>query len=604
MSYFNKISNKWKAFDEPFLPHTLGSVKQVKNLFMKKGTGGNSVVSSDGNVLTSNINSAGSYFYAHFGSYNINDTLKLPVKSLTEYMVTITVRVTGISGASTGFLYRIRELDSTGATLTTKDVTPTRITANQTWTKYELEFTTTDSTEYFAPTLYYNFENQDSAGAVIECRDLEIYTFEDQKQKMEIGGSNSQVQYNNNGVLGGSSGFTWANDTLSIPTLRVNQATAPTTTTDKLYNVAGSLYWNGTALGGGGGNVANGTAQGQMLFWNNGASEYQPTAVSDLAWDSTNKKISIGYVYNSKGMQIEGGSTVSSTLRFDSDEFRFFAGKTTGTGEVFSIQQNGEINIVSDSPSNGVLISQRASTGVGPTNATFCISNIANARTGLKIHSSTNTSSSSYLAEIDHNGTSLQGGLRINMANTTATAFNVESGVSVFAGNAGYYATTDMGGSDTDFASKKYVDDNVGISSRSYASCIRSTNQNTICTLANTYYEIIGNYNSNLVNGFSVVANRITYEGTQTKNFLLNGVSDIKANNNNTRVTYALYKNGVLVPHAETPTDIRHSTASTNIAITSIIPLAEDDYIEIFVKSSVAGVIITSETMQLTLVQV
>ena len=34
--------------------------------------------------------------------------------------------------------------------------------------------------------------------------------------------------------------------------VHLGQTTAPATTTDKLYNVSGGLYWNGTALGGGG----------------------------------------------------------------------------------------------------------------------------------------------------------------------------------------------------------------------------------------------------------------------------------------------------------------------------------------------------------------
>jgi len=39
------------------------------------------------------------------------------------------------------------------------------------------------------------------------------------------------------------------------------QTTAPGTATDKLYNVSGTLYWNGTALGGGGGTPAGSTKQ-------------------------------------------------------------------------------------------------------------------------------------------------------------------------------------------------------------------------------------------------------------------------------------------------------------------------------------------------------
>lgn len=76
------------------------------------------------------------------------------------------------------------------------------------------------------------------------------------------GGLHGYVQYNNNGAFGGASDLFWddANNRLGIGTttpdeklqiagaIHLNPMTAPTTTTNKLYNVGGSLYWGGINL--------------------------------------------------------------------------------------------------------------------------------------------------------------------------------------------------------------------------------------------------------------------------------------------------------------------------------------------------------------------
>ena len=39
--------------------------------------------------------------------------------------------------------------------------------------------------------------------------------------------------------------------------------------------------------------VANGTADGQLLFWNNTTREWVPTETSEIIWDDSNKCIGI-----------------------------------------------------------------------------------------------------------------------------------------------------------------------------------------------------------------------------------------------------------------------------------------------------------------------
>jgi hypothetical protein len=81
--------------------------------------------------------------------------------------------------------------------------------------------------------------------------------------------------------------------------LHLAQTTAPVTTTGKLYNVAGTLYWNGTALGGGGGMPAG--ANKQIQYNNSGAFG----ASANFNWDTTTSSLALG-----------GGTTPSYGISF------------------------------------------------------------------------------------------------------------------------------------------------------------------------------------------------------------------------------------------------------------------------------------------------
>jgi len=69
--------------------------------------------------------------------------------------------------------------------------------------------------------------------------------------------------------------------------LQFSQMTAPSTTTNKLYNVSGDLLWNGTNLTGGGA-LPVGT-EGQMLYNNAGSW----TAFDGLIWNDTSNYLSV-----------------------------------------------------------------------------------------------------------------------------------------------------------------------------------------------------------------------------------------------------------------------------------------------------------------------
>jgi len=88
------------------------------------------------------------------------------------------------------------------------------------------------------------------------------------------------------------------------------QTTAPGTTTDKLYNVGGTLYWNGTALGGGGSQTpwtSNINAAGYTLSGNS-------TSGGNLKLDSTSNATK-GYVLlNPTGGNVGIGTTTPAQI--------------------------------------------------------------------------------------------------------------------------------------------------------------------------------------------------------------------------------------------------------------------------------------------------
>lgn len=122
-----------------------------------------------------------------------------------------------------------------------------------------------------------------------------------------------------------------------------------------------------------------------------------------------------------------------------------------------------------------------------------------------------------------------------------------------------------------------------------------------VCTTAETYYKIGGVW----TNGTGGRCNfsydglgKITYDG-QKAAFLFTGVSDVAADKNCT-ITYALYKNGVLVANAITPHIFSTANQTANISITNLFEINRGDYFEIYVKSDTNATTLTVETLYMT----
>jgi hypothetical protein len=77
---------------------------------------------------------------------------------------------------------------------------------------------------------------------------------------------------------------------------------------------------SGDTLPGGSGNIEDGTADGQLTFWDNTASEWKHTEITELYWDDTNKRLSIQSGSAPQLTLKDGGDNTSvrySQLNFD-----------------------------------------------------------------------------------------------------------------------------------------------------------------------------------------------------------------------------------------------------------------------------------------------
>jgi len=116
-----------------------------------------------------------------------------------------------------------------------------------------------------------------------------------------IGGSNTQVQFNNSGALGGSANFTWSGTVLAI-------TGALTATADSTFSSTGALT------------ISKGTTGQQpaspvtgMLRYNTTTNQFEGYSGASPAWTSV------------------GGATISNDTTTASFEYPLFAAATSGT---------------------------------------------------------------------------------------------------------------------------------------------------------------------------------------------------------------------------------------------------------------------------------
>jgi len=118
----------------------------------------------------------------------------------------------------------------------------------------------------------------------------------------------------------------------------------------------------------------------------------------------------------------------------------------------------------------------------------------------------------------------------------------------------------------------------------------------TPCVINNTYYPVLGAFSDGSVKAFvlDTVTGIITCKRRGT--YLAIGVSDMSAGKV-AKVTYGMFKNGSLIPNAETPHDFTNAAQTSNISIAKLVVLQENDEIQVNIKSSVDNTDITVSTL-------
>jgi hypothetical protein len=123
---------------------------------------------------------------------------------------------------------------------------------------------------------------------------------------------------------------------------------------------------------------------------------------------------------------------------------------------------------------------------------------------------------------------------------------------------------------------------------------------NTICVLANEFYKIAGTFEDGETVGFTIAENKICWNGNNGIDFLFNGSSDVQVNKACT-ITYALFKNGILIPNVQTPHKFLSPSKTSNISITALVEINNNDEFDVYVKSDSAGTIVSVQTFNITL---
>jgi len=122
----------------------------------------------------------------------------------------------------------------------------------------------------------------------------------------------------------------------------------------------------------------------------------------------------------------------------------------------------------------------------------------------------------------------------------------------------------------------------------------------TVTGAANTYVQMAGTFTDSHLNNWELNTDgTLTYTGADGAYCLFNGNSGMEVDKA-CKLTYGLYKNGALVPGAESPQDFAASSKISNIGITRICKLNKGDYVNVYMKSSVLTTTVTVQTLFLT----
>jgi len=186
-----------------------------------------------------------------------------------------------------------------------------------------------------------------------------------------IGGSNTQIQFNNSGALGGSANLTWDGTYLTAGSIKNSALTSGRVTfagASGLLSDSANLAWNGSTFA----ITGNLTATTDSIFSSTGAltiskgtTGQRPTAASGMLRFNTTTTEFEGY--NGTAWASVGGAALSNDTSTATDVFPLFANATTGTastlftGNAFLLYKpsTGELKARVPVASNGIVVNSQ-----------------------------------------------------------------------------------------------------------------------------------------------------------------------------------------------------------------------------------------------------
>jgi hypothetical protein len=199
------------------------------------------------------------------------------------------------------------------------------------------------------------------------------------------------------------------------------------------------------------------------------------------------------------------------------------------------------------------------------------------------------------------------GGISRALTGNTATAFDV-SGITAITAGASLKATVfDGNGTYVNGTfSKQWEVESYGLNTEKddvatgnlYLSSQSATNFSAI----NTPVKIFGTTSAvNLFRVSSAVANRLTYEGTKTKRFLVMCSLTAVPTSSNIQYSFYIAKNGVILPESKQLRRFVNSSDQESATISCTVVLSPDDYIEVWVENNSNATPLIVETLNLAI---
>jgi hypothetical protein len=189
-----------------------------------------------------------------------------------------------------------------------------------------------------------------------------------------IGGSNTQVQFNNSGALGGSANLTWDGTYLTAGSIKNSALTSGRVTfagASGLLSDSANLAWNGSTLAITGALTATTdssfTSTGAVLVSKGTAGQQPGSPVTGMVRYNTTSNEFEGYSGSSPAWKSIGGSALSNDTSTATDLYPVFAAATTGTaqnlytGNAFLLYKpsTGELQARVPVASNGIVVNSQ-----------------------------------------------------------------------------------------------------------------------------------------------------------------------------------------------------------------------------------------------------